>query len=34
LEEFPLVFQFEISGEVSTHPDLQFGIFNVAFGGL
>jgi hypothetical protein len=34
LEEFPLVFRFEISGGYSTHPDLQFGIFSIAFGGL
>jgi hypothetical protein len=34
LEEFPLVFWFEISGGDSTHPDLQFDIFNIAFGGL
>jgi hypothetical protein len=34
LEEFPLVFWLEISGGDSTHPDLLFGIFSVAFGGL
>jgi hypothetical protein len=34
LEEFPLVFRSDISGGDSTHPDLQFGIFSVAFGGL
>jgi hypothetical protein len=34
LEEFSLVFRFEISGGDSTHPDLQFDIFSVAFGGL
>jgi hypothetical protein len=30
----PLVFRFDILGGDSNHPDLQFEIFSIAFGGL
>jgi hypothetical protein len=34
LEEFPLVFRFEISGGDSTHLDINFSFFSIEFGGL